>query len=143
MKLRCFLMIAAGLVLSGCAKAAPFEEDDLLMALMETRASARFSEWLPESDIQAVLQTEPLCRTGLSAVTQHREPAGTVRAEFARVADVNIDKLLRLVRESSGRVRLNPAQPNVLFLQTGKIGLKEKSEFIRENLERFAELYEQ
>ena len=82
-KLRCFPMIAAGLVLSGCARAAPFEEDDLAQALIETSASARFSEWLPDAEIQAVLRSEPLCRTGLSAVTQHREPDGTVRAEFS------------------------------------------------------------
>ena len=71
-------------------------------------------------------------------ITVLREKSGTVRAEFGRVADVNIDRLLRLVSESGGRVRLSPAQPNVLLLQTGMIGLKEKSEFIREKLELLA-----
>ncbi len=39
------------------------------------------------------------------------------------------------MKESAGRVRLDPHHPNVLVLQTGNIGLKEKSEFIREKLE--------
>ena len=37
-------------------------------------------------------------------------------------------------KENSGTIRLNPQLPNVLFIKLGKIGLKEKSEFIREKL---------
>ena len=37
--------------------------------------------------------------------------------------------------QSGGRVKLDPHKPNFLILQTGKIGLKEKSQFIREKLE--------
>jgi transcription-repair coupling factor (superfamily II helicase) len=38
------------------------------------------------------------------------------------------------MQESGGRVKLDPKMPNILILQTGNIGLKEKSEFIREKL---------
>jgi transcription-repair coupling factor (superfamily II helicase) len=38
------------------------------------------------------------------------------------------------MKQSAGKVRLDPKQPNVLLLETGAIGLKEKSEFIREKL---------
>jgi transcription-repair coupling factor (superfamily II helicase) len=38
------------------------------------------------------------------------------------------------MKESAGAVRLNPHKPNVLILKTGTIGLKEKSEFIRERI---------
>jgi transcription-repair coupling factor (superfamily II helicase) len=38
------------------------------------------------------------------------------------------------MKESSGKVKLDPKAPNVLVLNTGTIGLKEKSEFIREKL---------
>jgi transcription-repair coupling factor (superfamily II helicase) len=38
------------------------------------------------------------------------------------------------MKESNGRVKLDPKSPNVLILATGTIGLKEKSEFIREKL---------
>jgi len=42
------------------------------------------------------------------------------------------------MRDSSGRVKLDPDKPNVLTLTAGNIGLKEKSEFIREKLAALA-----
>ncbi|MDR1362634.1 MAG: transcription-repair coupling factor [Spirochaetaceae bacterium] len=67
-----------------------------------------------------------------------REHGGVVRAEFGKASNVNVDRLLRLIKEGGGRVKLDPKSPNVILLQTGKIGLKEKSEFIREKLEALA-----
>jgi transcription-repair coupling factor (superfamily II helicase) len=64
-----------------------------------------------------------------------RERMGMVQIEFAKVSNISVDKVLRLMKESGGRVKLDPHKPNILLLQTGKIGLKEKSEFIREKLE--------
>ncbi|MDR2796215.1 MAG: transcription-repair coupling factor [Spirochaetaceae bacterium] len=74
-----------------------------------------------------------ICREiSISSLKEHN---GMVRAEFTKVSNVNVDRLLRLIKESGGRVKLDPKSPNVILLQTGKIGLKEKSEFIREKLE--------
>jgi len=42
------------------------------------------------------------------------------------------------MKESGGRVKLDPKQPNVVIFTTGNIGLKEKSEFIREKLAALA-----
>jgi transcription-repair coupling factor (superfamily II helicase) len=70
------------------------------------------------------------------AVASMKEHGGVVRVEFAKVSRVKIDNLLRLIKEGHGKVRLDPRQPNVLLLETGGIGLKEKSEFLREKLER-------
>ncbi|GHV74141.1 transcription-repair-coupling factor [Spirochaetia bacterium] len=67
-----------------------------------------------------------------------KEKGGSVRVEFGKVSKVKIDRLLRLMQESNGRVKLDPRAPNVLLLQTGSIGLKEKSEFIREKLASLA-----
>ena len=67
-----------------------------------------------------------------------KERSGRVRVEFGKVAKVSIDRLLRLMKESSGKVKLDPKAPNVLVLHTGSIGLKEKSEFIREKLAALA-----
>jgi transcription-repair coupling factor (superfamily II helicase) len=39
-----------------------------------------------------------------------------------------------MIAESGGKVRLDPKTPNAVILGTGNIGLKEKSEFIREKL---------
>jgi transcription-repair coupling factor (superfamily II helicase) len=38
------------------------------------------------------------------------------------------------MKESGGKVKLDPKQANVIIFNTGNIGLKEKSEFIREKL---------
>jgi transcription-repair coupling factor (superfamily II helicase) len=72
------------------------------------------------------------------SVASLRERGGLVRMEFSKVSKVAIDRLIRLMKESSGRVKLDPKAPNVLVLQTGSIGLKEKSEFIREKLAALA-----
>jgi transcription-repair coupling factor (superfamily II helicase) len=72
------------------------------------------------------------------AVSSLKEKAGQVRLEFAKVSHVNVDRLLRLMKESAGRVKLDPKQPNVVLLKTGSIGLKEKSEFLREKLAALA-----
>ena len=68
------------------------------------------------------------------AIASLKERNGTVRITFARVSKISIDKLLRMIKESAGRVKLDAKQPNVIMLETGNIGLKEKSEFISEKL---------
>jgi transcription-repair coupling factor (superfamily II helicase) len=65
-----------------------------------------------------------------------KEKNGVVTVEFARLALISIDKVMRLLRESGGRVYLDGKRPHCLFLKTGHIGLKEKSEFIRDQLSR-------
>ncbi|MCR5725537.1 MAG: transcription-repair coupling factor [Treponema sp.] len=65
-----------------------------------------------------------------------KERQGVIRIEFGKVSSISVDKVLRLVRESNGKVRPDPTQPNILLITVGKIGLKEKSEFIREQLEK-------
>ena len=65
-----------------------------------------------------------------------KERKGLIYVEFAKVSDISIDKVLRLITESAGTVKLDPSKPNMLLLNVGKIGLKEKSEYIRQKLER-------
>ena len=64
-----------------------------------------------------------------------KERQGKVTVEFAKVSIISVDKIIRLIKESGGLVKLDPKKPNTITLETGKIGLKEKSEFIRERLE--------
>ena len=68
------------------------------------------------------------------AIASLKERNGTVRITFAKVSKISIDKLLRMIKESAGRVKLDAKQPNVIMLETDSIGLKEKSEFISEKL---------
>lgn len=63
-----------------------------------------------------------------------KERKGTVTVEFSKVSIISVDKVLRLISESGGNVRLDPHRPQVLVMDTGVVGLKEKSEFIRERL---------
>ncbi|MDR2782899.1 MAG: transcription-repair coupling factor [Treponema sp.] len=73
-----------------------------------------------------------ICRElGVSSL---RERAGLARITFSKVAKLSVDRLIRLMKESGGKVKLDPKQANVVTLATGTIGLKEKSEFIREKL---------
>jgi transcription-repair coupling factor (superfamily II helicase) len=68
------------------------------------------------------------------SVSSMKEKNGMVRVEFGRVSKVKVDRLVRLMKESGGRVKLDPKAPNVVVFAAGKIGLKEKSEFLREKL---------
>jgi transcription-repair coupling factor (superfamily II helicase) len=88
------------------------------------------------ASLLALAEIRIICR-GLS-VASLREKGGVVRVEFAKVSRVKVDRLVRLMQESAGRVRIDPRAPNVLLLTAGNIGLKEKSEFIREKLAALA-----
>ena len=68
------------------------------------------------------------------AVASLREQRGVVRLEFTRMQQVSVDKVMRLLGESNGSVRLDPARPNCLLIDSGGIGLREKSEFLSEKL---------
>lgn len=68
-------------------------------------------------------------------ISSLKEKQGLIQIEFGKVSDIKIDRVLKLIKESAGKVKLDPTKPNMILMQTGKIGLKEKSEFIREKLE--------
>ncbi|MDC7224287.1 MAG: transcription-repair coupling factor [Spirochaetales bacterium] len=67
-------------------------------------------------------------------ISSLKERKGIATVTFSRVAKISVDKLMGLIGTSGGSVKLNPARPDALMLETGKIGLKEKSEFIRDRL---------
>ena len=88
------------------------------------------------SSLLALAEIRILCKK--LNVASIKERQGTVSVEFAKVSDISVDKVLRLISEAAGTVKLDPSKPNMLFLSIGKIGLKEKSEYIREKLEKLA-----
>ena len=67
-------------------------------------------------------------------ISSLKERKGEARVEFAKVARVSIDRVMKLIGTSGGKVRLDPKNPQMLILETGQIGLKEKSEFIKDRL---------
>jgi len=88
------------------------------------------------ASLLALAEIRIICRE--LTVSSLRERNGVVRIEFTKVARINVERLVRLMKESSGKVKIDPKKPNVLILTTGNIGLKEKSEFIREKLAALA-----
>ncbi len=64
-----------------------------------------------------------------------KERMGKVRVEFSRVSNVSVEKILELIKHGNGKVTLDPRSPNVLVLETGKVDLEHKSDFIKEKLE--------
>jgi transcription-repair coupling factor (superfamily II helicase) len=93
---------------------------------------------LPEevSSLLALAEIRILCRR-LSIATL-RERKSFVTVEFSKVSKISVERLLRLMKESGQKIKLDPVRPNVLMIATGPIGLKEKSEFIREKLAALA-----
>lgn len=69
------------------------------------------------------------------AISCLKEKQGHLTVEFAKVHDISVEKVLRLMQENPGLVKLDATKPNVLIIQTGKIELKQKSQFIRKYLE--------
>ncbi|MBN1685899.1 MAG: transcription-repair coupling factor, partial [Spirochaetales bacterium] len=74
-----------------------------------------------------------LCRK--LRISTLKERNGVVAVEFSRIADISIDKAMRLIKESNGAVMPDPRHPNILKLKVGQVGLTEKSEFLKERLE--------
>lgn len=89
---------------------------------------------IPEevSSLLALAEIRIICKK--LAISAIRERKGEARIEFAQRSNLSIDKLLLLIKNNPNVVRLDPSLPNVLFIKIGQIGLKEKSEFIREKL---------
>jgi len=84
------------------------------------------------SSLLSLAEIRILCRQ--LSVSSLKERAGVVRIEFAKVANVKVDRLVRLMQTSGGKIKPDPKKPNALLVATGSIGLQEKSEFLREKL---------
>jgi transcription-repair coupling factor (superfamily II helicase) len=85
------------------------------------------------SSFLSIAELRIICRKlYISSVKERR---GKVHVEFGKVSMVSVDRVMRLIQESGGNVRLDPHNPNVLLMNTEAIALKDKSEFIREKLQ--------
>ncbi|MBR5402241.1 MAG: transcription-repair coupling factor [Treponema sp.] len=100
-----------------------------------TELNDRFGP-IPEevSSLLALAEIRIIC--GKLSIKSLREKMGEVKVEFSSVENFSIDKFMKLLSENPGTIRLDPTMPNVLFIKLGKIGLREKSEFIREKLNK-------
>jgi transcription-repair coupling factor (superfamily II helicase) len=107
------------------------EEHDRVYAELEDRFGPLPDEVL---SILSISEIRVMCKK--LYISSLKEKEGIVAAEFSRLAQISIDRVLGLIDDSGGRVYLKNSKPNCLFMKTGNIGLKEKSEFIRDRLSR-------
>jgi transcription-repair coupling factor (superfamily II helicase) len=82
--------------------------------------------------VLALAEIRIICRRLF--ITSIKEEKGTLRIEFSKLSKVSVDRVVRMVREGAGNVTLDPRMPNFLLLKTGAIGLREKSEFLKDRL---------
>lgn len=88
------------------------------------------------SSLLALAEIRIICKK--LSISSIRERQGEVKIEFKQFSNLSIDKIMKLIKDNPGAIRLNPQLPNVMFIKLGKIGLKEKSEYIREKLSQLA-----
>ncbi|MCQ2597881.1 MAG: transcription-repair coupling factor [Treponema sp.] len=86
------------------------------------------------SSLLALAEIRIICRQ--LKIASIKEKKGEVAVEFAKVSDISVDKILRLIAENPKDVKLIPSSPNFIYIKLGSIGLKEKSEFLREKLSK-------
>lgn len=84
------------------------------------------------SSLLALADIRIICKKLM--ISSLRERNGVARIEITQFSAISSEKFIRMAAENAGRVQLEPNQ-HAFLLKTGKIGLKEKSEFIREKLE--------
>ena len=82
--------------------------------------------------VLALAEIRIICRRLF--ITSIKEEKGTLRVEFSKLSKVSVDRVVRMVREGAGTVSIDPRMPNFLLLKTGAIGLREKSEFLKDRL---------
>jgi transcription-repair coupling factor (superfamily II helicase) len=108
-----------------------FTDQDL--ESLRAELADRFGPLPDEAEsLLALAEIRVICRK--LSIANLKERGGIVTVEFSKVSKVSVEKVLRLMRESGGRIKLDPKRPNVLVIKTGSIGLREKSEFLRERL---------
>jgi transcription-repair coupling factor (superfamily II helicase) len=105
------------------------EEHDQVYGELEDRFGPLPDEVL---SILSISEIRIICRK--LYIASLKEKNGVVTVEFAKISRISTDRVIRLLRESGGRIFLNGMHPNCLFIKTGQIGLKEKSEFLKDRL---------
>ncbi len=91
---------------------------------------------LPEEVISLLSLAEVRCLCRRLKINSIKERGGVAQVEFGRLAELSMDNLIRMIQESGGLIRPDKTNQAAILLETGKIGLKEKSEFLRDHLAR-------
>lgn len=84
------------------------------------------------SGIFSIAEIRIICKKLFISSLQEKE--GLAIVEFSRLSHLSVEKVLRLIKESGGKVTLDAEKPNYLYIKSGKIDLKDKAEFLSERL---------
>lgn len=84
------------------------------------------------SSIFSIAEIRIICKKLF--VSSLKEKGGIATVDFSRLSHLSVEKVLRLIKESGGKVTLNAERPNCLYIKSGKIDLKDKAEFLSERL---------
>jgi transcription-repair coupling factor (superfamily II helicase) len=103
------------------------------LAGLDSELSDRFGPLPAEvQSLLALAEIRVICKKlWISSV---RERKGKLELEFSKVSRIPVNRLLALIRDSRGQIRLDPSRPYILIMDTKAIDLKEKSEFLRSRL---------
>ena len=71
-----------------------------------------------------------------NSVYHMKERQGSVTVEFSRIASINTNKLVDMIKTSSGAVTIDPKRPYIMTMKTEAISLRDKALFILEKLQR-------
>lgn len=113
--------------------ASVMHEDDVEVLYHEI--ANRFGP-LPDEVASLLGLAEVRCLCRRLKIHSIKERGGTAQIEFARLAELSMDNMIRLIQESGGLIRPDKNNQAAILVETGKIGLKEKSEFLRDHLAR-------
>ena len=89
---------------------------------------------IPDEVLSLITLAEIRCVCKKLNISSIKEKNHVVYVEFTKVSEIKVDNVLNLIKQNPAMISLDAAKPNMLILKTGKIGLKEKSEFICEKL---------
>ncbi len=91
---------------------------------------------LPEEveSLLAMAEIRILCRK--LWISSLKERQGLIYIDFAKVALVSVDKLMRLITQEGEGVRLDPVHPERIIVRSSHVDLIAKSEFLKEKLNR-------
>ena len=91
---------------------------------------------LPDEVESLVSLAEIRVLCGKLYITSMKEHHGEIEITFGKVHVIKLDKYMRLIQESGGKVRPSPHQANKMIITTDLVDLKEKSAFLRDKLMR-------
>lgn len=102
---------------------------------LHTELNDRFGN-LPDEvfSLLSLAEIRILCRK--LRISSIKERNGTAEIEFMKMQAININTLMRMIKESLGKLKPSPTNPTAIIMETGFIRLNEKSEFIKDKLQQ-------